>query len=44
MRLLTRAALLTLLALGATFLLDPYRNYQLATATGTFLAVAVASW
>ena len=40
MRLLTRAALLTLLALGATFLLDPYRNYQLATATGTFVAVA----
>jgi branched-chain amino acid transport system permease protein len=39
-RLLLRAALLTLLALGATFLLDPYRNYQLATAAGAFAAVA----
>lgn len=39
-RLLLRAGLLTLLALGATFLLDPYRNYQLATATGVFVAVA----
>ena len=44
MRLLTRAALLTLLALGATFLLDPYRNYQLATATARNVPVAVASW
>lgn len=39
-RLLLRAGLLTLAALGATFLLDPYRNYQLATATGVFVAVA----
>lgn len=39
-RLLLRAGLLTLLALGGTFLLDPYRNYQLATAAGIFAAVA----
>lgn len=39
-RLLLRAGLLTLLALGATFLLDPYRNYQLATSAGVFAAVA----
>jgi branched-chain amino acid transport system permease protein len=38
--LLLRAGLLTLLALGATFLLDPYRNYQLATSAGAFAAVA----
>lgn len=37
---LLRAGLLTLLALGATFLLDPYRNYQLATSAGAFAAVA----
>jgi branched-chain amino acid transport system permease protein len=40
MKLLLRAGLLTLLALGATFLLDPYRNYQLATSAGVFAAVA----
>jgi branched-chain amino acid transport system permease protein len=40
MKFLLRAGLLTLLALGATFLLDPYRNYQLATSAGVFAAVA----
>ncbi|GAB2481906.1 branched-chain amino acid ABC transporter permease [Promicromonospora xylanilytica] len=40
MKLLLCAGLLTLLALGATFLLDPYRNYQLATSAGAFAAVA----
>jgi branched-chain amino acid transport system permease protein len=39
-RLLLRAGLLTVAALGATFLLDPYRNYQLATSAGVFAAVA----
>ncbi|GAB3652309.1 branched-chain amino acid ABC transporter permease [Glycomyces tarimensis] len=40
MRLSLRAALLTLLALAATFGLDPFRNYQLATAAACFAAVA----
>ncbi|MFK4834170.1 branched-chain amino acid ABC transporter permease [Microbacterium sp. ZW T2_14] len=31
---------LTVLALGMTFLLDPYRNFQLATIAATFCAVA----
>ncbi|MGI5191202.1 branched-chain amino acid ABC transporter permease [Promicromonospora sp. CA-289599] len=39
-KLLLRAGLLTVVALGATFLLDPYRNYQLATSAGVFAAVA----
>ena len=39
-RLLVSAALLTLLALGGTFLLDPYRNYQLAVIAGYFCATA----
>ncbi|GAB3231291.1 branched-chain amino acid ABC transporter permease [Glycomyces halotolerans] len=40
MRIPLRAALLTLLAIAATFGLDPFRNYQLATAAGVFAAVA----
>ncbi|HEU5129069.1 MAG TPA: branched-chain amino acid ABC transporter permease [Glycomyces sp.] len=40
MRTLLRAALITLLAIAATFGLDPFRNYQLATAAGVFAAVA----
>ncbi|WP_100444103.1 branched-chain amino acid ABC transporter permease [Glycomyces xiaoerkulensis] len=39
-RLVLRAALLTLVAIAATFALDPFRNYQLATAAGCFAAVA----
>ncbi|MCR2815499.1 branched-chain amino acid ABC transporter permease [Microbacterium jiangjiandongii] len=39
-RVLTIAALLTVLALGGTFLLDPFRNFQLATAAAYFCAVA----
>ncbi|MEU5875538.1 branched-chain amino acid ABC transporter permease [Glycomyces sp. NPDC047369] len=35
-----RALLLTVLALGGTFGLDPFRNYQLATAAACFAAVA----
>jgi len=35
-----RAALLTLLALAATFALDPFRNYQLAVIAATFCATA----
>lgn len=35
-----RAALVTLVAIAATFGLDPFRNYQLATAAGMFAAVA----
>lgn len=31
---------LTVLAIGGTFLLDPYRNFQLATVAATFCAVA----
>lgn len=38
--LLIRAGILTLLALGATFLLDPYRNYQLAVIAASFCAIA----
>ncbi len=33
-------AALTVLAIGATFLLDPYRNFQLATIAAYFCAVA----
>ena len=33
-------AALTILAVGGTFLLDPYRNFQLATIAATFCAVA----
>ena len=40
MRTVLRAALLTVLAIGATFGLDPFRNFQLATAAGMFAAVA----
>ncbi|RRR95806.1 branched-chain amino acid ABC transporter permease [Glycomyces terrestris] len=35
-----RALLLTVLAIGGTFGLDPFRNYQLATAAACFAAVA----
>jgi branched-chain amino acid transport system permease protein len=35
-----RAALFTLLAVGATFLLDDYRNFQLALIAATFCATA----
>ncbi|GAA1691882.1 branched-chain amino acid ABC transporter permease [Glycomyces endophyticus] len=35
-----RALLLTVLAIAATFGLDPFRNYQLATAAACFAAVA----
>ncbi|WP_395245599.1 branched-chain amino acid ABC transporter permease [Agromyces sp. MMS24-K17] len=37
-RLLGTAALLAALAIGGTFLLDPYRNYQLALVAATFCA------
>lgn len=33
-------AILTLLAIGGTFLLDPYRNFQLATIAASFCTVA----
>src|SRR6478609_4227157 len=33
-------ALFTLLAIGGTFLLDPYRNFQLATVAAYFCATA----
>lgn len=33
-------AILTILAIGATFLLDPYRNFQLATIAAYFCATA----
>ena len=39
-RILLRAVVLTLLAVAATFLLDPYRNYQLAVVAATFCATA----
>ncbi len=39
-RVLALAGILTVLALGGTFLLDPYRNFQLATAAAYFCAVA----
>ncbi|MFI2102590.1 branched-chain amino acid ABC transporter permease [Isoptericola sp. NPDC019693] len=39
-RTLLRAVVLTLLAVAATFLLDPYRNYQLAVVAATFCATA----
>ncbi|MEU6861575.1 branched-chain amino acid ABC transporter permease [Glycomyces sp. NPDC046736] len=35
-----RALLITVLAIGGTFGLDPFRNYQLATAAACFAAVA----
>jgi branched-chain amino acid transport system permease protein len=40
MRTPLRALLLTVLAIGATFGLDPFRNYQLATVAACFAAVA----
>lgn len=39
-RVLTGAVALTVLALGGTFLLDPFRNFQLATAAAYLCAVA----
>ncbi|WP_246205762.1 branched-chain amino acid ABC transporter permease, partial [Agromyces salentinus] len=39
-RLLLTALVLTLVAIGATFLLDPYRNYQFAIIAATFCATA----
>ncbi|GAA5205443.1 branched-chain amino acid ABC transporter permease [Microbacterium kyungheense] len=39
-RTLALGALLTLLAIGGTFLLDPYRNFQLATVAAYFCATA----
>ncbi|GAA1939565.1 branched-chain amino acid ABC transporter permease [Agromyces allii] len=39
-RLLATALVLTLVAIGATFLLDPYRNYQFALIAATFCATA----
>lgn len=35
-----RALIITVLAIGGTFALDPFRNYQLATAAACFAAVA----
>lgn len=39
-RVIVLAGILTVLALGGTFLLDPYRNFQLATAAAYFCAIA----
>ncbi|MDL5352043.1 branched-chain amino acid ABC transporter permease [Microbacterium sp. zg-YB36] len=39
-RVLVTAVVLTVLALGGTFLLDPFRNFQLATAAAYLCAVA----
>ncbi len=39
-RVLTTAGILTLLAIAGTFLLDPFRNFQLATAAANLCAVA----
>lgn len=39
-RVLIFAAVLTVAAIGGTFLLDPFRNFQLATAAAYFCAVA----
>ncbi|GIG70045.1 branched-chain amino acid ABC transporter permease [Phytomonospora endophytica] len=39
-RILRRAAVIALLAIAATFALDPFRNYQLAVAAACFAAVA----
>ncbi|MGI9822109.1 branched-chain amino acid ABC transporter permease [Agromyces sp. Marseille-Q5079] len=39
-RLLVTALALTVVAIGATFLLDPYRNYQFALIAATFCATA----
>lgn len=38
-RVLVVAGILTVLAIGGTFLLDPYRNFQLATAAAYFCAI-----
>lgn len=35
-----RAAMITVLVLAATFVLDPFRNYQLAVIAATFCAIA----
>ncbi|MFG3341322.1 branched-chain amino acid ABC transporter permease [Glycomyces sp. NPDC048151] len=40
MRIFLRALIITLLAIGGTFALDPFRNYQLALAAACFAAVA----
>ncbi|WP_221585000.1 branched-chain amino acid ABC transporter permease [Microbacterium sp. G2-8] len=37
---LFRAGVLTVVAIGATFLLDPHRNYQLAIIAASFCAIA----
>ena len=39
-RVLVVGAVLTVLAIGGTFLLDPYRNFQLATVAAYFCATA----
>ncbi len=39
-RVLVFGAVLTVLAIGGTFLLDPYRNFQLATVAAYFCATA----
>ncbi|MDQ7878564.1 branched-chain amino acid ABC transporter permease [Microbacterium sp. QXD-8] len=39
-RVLVFGAVLTLIAIGGTFLLDPYRNFQLATVAAYFCATA----
>lgn len=39
-RTIVLGVILTILAIGATFLLDPYRNFQLAMIAATFCAVA----
>ena len=39
-RTIAAGALLTVLAIGGTFLLDPYRNFQLATIAAFFCAAA----
>ncbi|MDF2554999.1 MAG: branched-chain amino acid transporter permease [Microbacterium sp.] len=39
-RILVFGAVLTLIAIGGTFLLDPYRNFQLATVAAYFCATA----
>ncbi|WP_136709476.1 branched-chain amino acid ABC transporter permease [Agromyces sp. H66] len=39
-RLLVTSVILTLVAIGGTFLLDPYRNYQLAVIAAYFCATA----
>ncbi|SDY51736.1 branched-chain amino acid ABC transporter permease [Herbiconiux ginsengi] len=39
-RIVVAGAILTTIAIGGTFLLDPYRNYQLATIAAIFCATA----